>query len=143
MYRFLWENREALELAPQAYCEVISVRPCVRQGRDGFFLRETVAEYVEILRLRAGELDGVNLRAPVGVGRDQEIFLYGGGALIFDEFSQVKYHVKSHVHSARQQERLDYLAGNGFLRRDAGRRGFAEIHLERATSTTTRLPDGW
>jgi hypothetical protein len=142
MFRFVWENRVAFDVNPHAYCEVISVRPCLRQGRDGFFLRETVVEYVEILRLRADELGMINLRMPDRMARDRDLPLYGGGTLIFDEFLRLKYHVKSYMSGRRQQARLDYLACAGPYRR-ATDRHFAELHLQRATAATTRFPESW
>ena len=42
VFRFLWENREQFRLNDQAFTRVLSVRPVVRTGRDGFLLRETV-----------------------------------------------------------------------------------------------------
>lgn len=141
-FRFIWENRHALEVDPVAYCEVLSVRPCIRQGRDGFFLRETIAEYVEILRLRAGELAGIGLRVPAGVSNGDEVTLYGGGTLVFDEFSRLKFHIKNHVRSHKQQDRLDYLAAYGFFHPGA-LRSFAELHLQRAMALTTRMPQTW
>jgi len=142
MFRFLWENREALHVNPNAYCEVLSVRPCMRQGRDGFFLRETVVEYVEILHLPARELGLVDLEPPAGLALDRELPLYAGGTLIFDEVPQLKSHVKSYMSGRRQQERLNYLAVSGPLRR-ASERHFAELHLQRAIATGTRLPETW
>ncbi len=142
VFRFLWENRVALEVDPAAYCEVLSVRPCMRQGRDGFFLRETVAEYVEILRLQGRELGGIGLRVPGGVAAGDEVSLYGGGTLIFDEFSRLKFHVKNNVRSRKQQVRLDYLAASGFFH-SSNRRSFAELHLQRATAMTTHMPQSW
>ncbi len=58
VFRFIWENRgtDGLEIHKDGYVEVQSVRPCTRIGPDGFVLRETVAEYVQILTLRADEL---------------------------------------------------------------------------------------
>ena len=41
VFRFVWENRKALELRKGAYTQVLSVRPCTRVGTDGFTLRET------------------------------------------------------------------------------------------------------
>src|SRR5262249_10928408 len=53
VFRFIWENRKALEIHKDGNVEVQSVRPCTRIGPDGFVLRETVAEYIQILTLRA------------------------------------------------------------------------------------------
>jgi hypothetical protein len=56
VFRFLWENRTKLKLQTDAYAEVLSVRPCLRTGIDGFVLRETVAEYYQVARLTPREL---------------------------------------------------------------------------------------
>ena len=64
VFRFLWENREKLALRPGAYTEVLSVRPCVRTGLDGFTVHETVAEYYQVARLTPRELQQKRIVAP-------------------------------------------------------------------------------
>jgi hypothetical protein len=64
IFRFIWENRALLELSPDAYTRVLSVRPCVRVGPDGFILRETVAEYYQVARLTPEELKNKRIEAP-------------------------------------------------------------------------------
>jgi hypothetical protein len=66
VFRFLWENREPLQidLRRGAYTEVLSVRPCVRVGPDGFTLRETVAEYYQVARLTPEEARKVKVELP-------------------------------------------------------------------------------
>ncbi len=66
VFRFLWENREVLELRSGAYSEVLSVRPCLRVGEDGFVLRETVAEYYQVARLNPDELREHKIKPPEG-----------------------------------------------------------------------------
>jgi hypothetical protein len=66
VFRFLWDNRDKLELRPSAYTEVLSVRPCTRVGEDGFTLRETVAEYYQVARLTPTELLECKIRLPDG-----------------------------------------------------------------------------
>jgi hypothetical protein len=66
VFRFLWENRTALNLRDRAYTEVLSVRPCIRVGIDGFTLRETVAEYYQVARLTADELADEGIEVPPG-----------------------------------------------------------------------------
>ncbi len=61
VFRFLWDNREALGLCDEAYTEVGGVRPCLRVDVDGFTLRETVADYVQILTVRADELETIRI----------------------------------------------------------------------------------
>lgn len=55
VFRFLWENRNELELQSDTFAKVLSVRPCLRTGIDGFLLRETVAEYYQVARLTPAE----------------------------------------------------------------------------------------
>jgi hypothetical protein len=66
VFRFLWENRKPLEveLRKGAFTEVLSVRPCVRVGPDGFTLRETVAEYYQVARLTPAELERADIPVP-------------------------------------------------------------------------------
>jgi hypothetical protein len=68
IFRFLWENRDDLEveLRGGAFTEVLSVRPCVRVGPDGFTLRETVAEYYQVARLTPEELERKGIAVPRG-----------------------------------------------------------------------------
>lgn len=142
VFRFVWENRAALGLHPEAFSRVLSVRPCVRVAPDGFVLNETVAEYVQTLRLRAGELARVQLEKPDGMPEDFEVSLYGGGSLIFDDYGRLKFHIYNHVLPVpgkrgsktleRQNRRLRYLWNSGFLRRsyDEGSH-FAALHRNR------------
>jgi hypothetical protein len=66
IFRFLWENRTDLDLQTDAYAKVISVRPCLRTGVDGFVLRETVAEYYQVARLTPSELADRKIPPPQG-----------------------------------------------------------------------------
>jgi len=66
VFRFIWENRKALELRAGAYTEVLSVRPCLRVGEDGFVLRETVAEYYQVARLTPEEFREHKIKLPAG-----------------------------------------------------------------------------
>ncbi len=132
VFRFVWENRSVLGLCEDAYSRVHSVRPCLRIGPDGFPLRETVVEYIQILKLRARELARVRIRPPKGMPRDQEVTLYGGGALIFDEYGRLKFHVRNSILNARRQAaRLDYLWKSGFFHQSGPRLRFAALHRQR------------
>jgi hypothetical protein len=114
VFRFVWENRRRLRLH-DTYTQVQSVRPTIRFDIDGFLLRETVAEYVQVLRLRAGELRRLGLRKPDGMANDREVPLYGGGALVFDEYGRLRFHIVNPVRSLRQQDRLDRLWEAGYF----------------------------
>jgi hypothetical protein len=161
VFRFVWENRRALGLREDAYSEVQSVRPCVRVGEDGFVLRETVAEYVQILRLTADELaeeSGVRLPPAAQLPRTQEIFLHGGGTVIFDEYGRLKYHIHNHLNgedgriAARQIKRVRYLAESGhFLQRPprpavataSRRQPFAQMHFNRSMNREVFPTESW
>ena len=139
VFRFLWDNRRALKLCDQAFTRVNSVRPCLRVDADGFTLRETVADYVQILTLPADELETLRIpdstkriRRPPGLDDWDSIRLLGGGALIFDEFGHLKYHVRNPLLSPdRQSQRLAYLAKTGFFDGNVrGRRGFDTLHMK-------------
>ena len=133
VFRFLWENRRVFRLHDDAYTRVLSVRPCVRTGADGFTLRETVVEYLQLIRVRAGELRGLGLRRPRGMDARLDVTLFGGSALIFNQFGRVKYSVgNSLFNRERQQARLNFLWQSGFFNAPAGRTNrFAEMHRRR------------
>jgi hypothetical protein len=136
VFRFIWENRRALKLHEQAYTKVISVRPCLRIGPDGFALRETVCEYIQMITLKAQELQVFDppVGKPEGMPPDKEVTLYGGGALIFDEYGRLKYQIFNRIeNSARQTPRLKYLWKNGYFEEGAADvNPFAQLHLSRA-----------
>jgi len=78
VFRFIWENRKSLGLCEGAYTRVQSVRPCLRISDDGFALHETVADYVQILRLTAKEIAAMGIKTPGLPADPEEILLYGG-----------------------------------------------------------------
>jgi len=133
IFRFVWENREGLGLCDEAYTRVQSVRPCLRLSSEGFLLQETVAEYVQILNLMAGDLRRFKIRCPDGMPPETPVTLYGGGALIFSDYGQLKYHVRTRVLNAdRQGARLDYLWKSGFFEaRETEPRRFSDMHRAR------------
>jgi hypothetical protein len=146
MFRFIWENRDQLGLEEDAYTRILSVRPCVRiNPDDGFVLRETVAEYYQILSIVASELKHFGIRTPDGMLPDQPITLYGGGTLIFDEFARVKFHIRNRLlNPVRQSRRLEYLWKYGYYQspeveqpdeHTAADRRFAQMHRQRFGSS--------
>jgi hypothetical protein len=138
VFRFLWENRRALEVGDKGYLEVQSVRACHRIGPDGFILRETVAEYVQILTLQAKELAAeVGIERPTTVPDWTNVRLFGGGALIFDEYGRLKFHIANGIAQTpadklRQSARLEALARAGVLSGDAPEARLAGLHQARA-----------
>ncbi len=145
MFRFIWENRWALGLEEDAYTRVISVRPCVRiNPDDGFVLRETVAEYYQQMNILASELKHLGIKTPQGMPESQQITLYGGGALIFDEFGRVKFHIRNRLlNPERQTRRLQHLWDFGhFTGQPSSDRRFAEMHQPFLTSLRLSLGRG-
>jgi hypothetical protein len=145
VFRFIWENRQKLALCDDAYSRVLSVRPCVRIGPDGFTLHETVAEYFQILEAKAGELCDYRIRKPAGMPDAQDVKLYGGGALVFDEYGRLKFHVHNNVLSPkRQAKRLGYLWKYGGFKEGASAfRRISNIHRQRAAGVSVRSPEEW
>ncbi len=141
LFRFLWENRKPFRLDDQAFTRVLSVRPCVRTGRDGFILRETAVEYHQQLKVFARELNSLKIRKPDGMPESTEVTLYGGNAVIFDEYGHVKYSIGNAIMTKsdkgaqeRQNRRLQYLWDYGAFGPGASKmRAFARIHRMRRT----------
>lgn len=138
VFRFLWENRMRLRIDTRGYIEVESVRPAMRIAPDGFMLRETVAEYVQMLTLSADEFRAIGIAVPDAVPGRARLRVYGGGTLIFDEYGQLKYHIERPLanHAAdleRQSARLEHLWRTGRLEtKDDGSARLASMHLARA-----------
>jgi len=145
VFRFIWQNRKVLDLYEDSYTRVLSLRPCLRVGPDGFALRETVVEYMQIVTVLAGELGRLKITAPEDMPRDQELMLYGGGTLIFDEYGRVKYHITNRVdHPERQTQRLKYLWEYGYYRDPSSFRNFAQLHLKkRAAPFASSIRQEW
>jgi hypothetical protein len=160
VFRFVWENRAALRLCDEAYTEVQSVRPCVRVGDDGFVLKETVAEYIQILRLMPEDLRqrGVKLPRKELLPDDVELFLHGGGSLVFDEYGRLKFHIHNSLLerngeiSARQMKRIRFLAEHGYYLQRATTtksvrasrpRLFGQMHLNRGLNRSLNPANGW
>lgn len=144
VFRFVWENRRALKLNEDAYSRVLSVRPCLRIGPDGFALRETVAEYLQQIKLSAAELKNLKIGVPDDMAKDLEITLFGGGALIFDEYGRLKFHVRTRVNDAeRQTQRLKYLWDYGFIKNGPAAFRFSSLHRQRMISLPNRASEEW
>lgn len=145
VFRFVWENRGPLRLYEGAFTRVLSVRPCLRVGRDGFALHETVAEYIQILELRASELAALDIERPEGMPPETPVSLYGGGVLIFDEYGRVKFHIHNRLRRPeRQTERLKHLWDYGYFNRGASAmRRFSHLHRMRALDARTHALQSW
>lgn len=140
IFRFIWDNRKLLEVDERAYTQVESIRPCLRIGPDGFAVRETIAEYVEMVTLQASELESFNIAPPDGMADNYEVTLYGGGTLIFDEYGRLKYQIRRRVFSPdKQTEKLQHLWENGYFSGDSRLRkvSFSQMHMQRALGRRT------
>lgn len=152
VFRFLWDNRDALNIEDdqlfyeKAYTKVQSVRPCIRVGPDGFTIRETVAEYVQMATLRFDELDEAGITdINADIPDDIEITLFGGGTLIFDEFCRLKYHISNRIFNQKTQPaRIEYLWRTGYYTNTEFTENlFSRMHLDRALSLFTYKTEGF
>lgn len=144
VFHFIFENRDALRLHREGFTRVRSVRPCDRVGSDGFVLHETVCEYEQLLEPRASELAALGITKPAGMPDDKPLKLFGGGALIFNEYGRLKYHIYNTLTGSRQQERLDFLWKSGALRTDTPPRlSVSRMHLRRGTSKRRHATEEW
>ncbi|HLL30412.1 MAG TPA: hypothetical protein VK403_05395 [Allosphingosinicella sp.] len=111
VFRFIWENRDALGIEVRGVIEVDTPRPSIRQGPDGFFLKETIVTYIQradLFGAEAGAILGCSL--PEDMTTRQRITAFGGGVLVFDQYGQIKYHVAHPLKAEkRQYARLKYL----------------------------------
>ncbi|MGB7925368.1 MAG: hypothetical protein WCF57_19165 [Pyrinomonadaceae bacterium] len=145
VFRFIWENRKALKFNDEAYSRVLSVRPCQRVGPDGFALRETVVEFIQRIKLKASQLGTLKIHAPKGMPPSQEVVLYGGATLIFDEHGHLKFDIHNRVDNAsRQSRRLRYLWEYGFFdTRGAKPHRFSQMHRQRVLNQTEQRSEEW
>jgi hypothetical protein len=145
VFRFIWENRDALGLCAHAHARVISVRPSTRIGPDGFMLRETVAECMQTLEVTASELGKYGIPKPKSMPGDIRLRLNGGTALIFDEYGHLKYNIHNTLlRKTRQAEKIRYLWETGMIKEDRSEyKNFARIHRERAVSTVSKVEEEW
>jgi hypothetical protein len=142
--RFFIENATPFKAHKDAFTRVISVRPVMRTGPDGFVLRETVAEVMHTLRVRASELVGMKIRKPRGMADSQQVPLYGGNTLVFDEYGKLKYNVGTGVASSRQSGRLEYLWRQGFFSPGIpSGKTFAELHRRRSLRQPVPVDEAW
>jgi hypothetical protein len=151
IFRFIWDNRSNLRLETEedyfgkAYMKVQSVRPCLRIGPDGFIVRETVAEYVQMTTLRADELPDLGINIISEIPDEMEIMLYGGGTLIFDEYGKLKFHIQNSIFSrTNQPERIKYLWQYGyFTNQNFTENIFFKMHLNRVLTQTIDYTEGF
>ncbi|ENO90217.1 hypothetical protein [Thauera linaloolentis] len=134
VFRFIWENRDVLGVDERSYTQVVSVRPSIRIGPEGFLLRETICEYISRANIFGAELGtvcNVNPR-PSGVDSNTALTVYGAGTLVFDQYGQLKYHIARQMNDGDwQRKRLEYLFGEPLEDNEVGN-AFANLHRMRA-----------
>lgn len=146
VFRFIWENRRSLRLHEEAYSRVLSVRPCLRVGTDGFALRETVVEFIQRIELKASQLkSSLKVSAPNDMPASQQVVLYGGATLIFDAHGRLKFEIHNRIdNAARQSRRLRFLWERGFFdERGATAHRFSQMHRQRVLNLTERHSEEW
>lgn len=140
VFRFVWENRQALKVSERAYTRVTSVRPSIRIGPEGFLLRETICEYVSRANIYGAELEtvcGVKVR-PEGIDSNTSLTVYGAGTLVFDQYGQLKFHIARPLNDETwQHRRLSLLYGTPLDEPESGN-AFANLHRLRAYCESCR-----
>lgn len=138
VFRFIWENRDALQIGVRGTIEVESVRASVRQGPDGFFLKETIVAYVQTAEIFGSEVGTIlSCALPTGMTTRDRITAFGGGVLVLDQYGRIKYHIAHRLDDGeRQSRRLQYLmeTGGTAARPRGARNRFAGLHRARAQS---------
>jgi len=152
MFRLVWANRDALHLDPTAYTRIASLRPCIRPSPDdGMPLRETVAECLQHVKIRASELGRYGLVAPQGMASDTLIELEGGSTLILDDYGRLKYEVHNRLPDPEAptdvetaQRRLECLWEQGHFEKGTSFTArLATMHRLRANSSTVPRTEVW
>ena len=139
--RFLWENRDPLEVNPDALTIVNFVRPSVRTGADGLLLRETIVEYFQLFDVMGRDLKALKIKKPVDMPADAPVRLLGGGTLVFNDYGGLKFHIGSGVLSKKQSKRVEtfWSAGTEAI----GLRRFEALHRQRMLGGAVRDRGGW
>ena len=152
MFRLVWANRDALHLTPTAYTRIASLRPCIRTSPDdGMPLRETVAECLQHVKIRASELGKYGLVKPEGMATDTLIEIEGGSTLILDDYGRLKYEVHNRLPDPDRpedreaaQRRLEYLWQQGhFVAGASFAARLAELHRLRASEPAVPPAEQW
>ncbi|HWM29570.1 MAG TPA: hypothetical protein VNQ14_14005 [Woeseiaceae bacterium] len=88
------------------------------------------------MTLQVGELkDALDIDPPKDMPHWKRVRIFGGGALIFNEYGQLKYQIRNRIEdSTGQSARLKYLWESGYFDREPDDKShFAALHLARAT----------
>jgi hypothetical protein len=134
VYRFIWNNPEALRIDLNYPLYVNRVRATTRVGPDGMVVEEVIADYTQNLCITAAELPEVHPRVetsgltnrmciPPGLKPEAKVQLWVGGSLIFNQFGKLHLHQRKSLawtglDIARQQERIEYLVKHNHVTED-------------------------
>ena len=79
--------------------------------------------------------DALDIDPPRDMPHWMRVRIFGGGALIFNEYGQLKYQIRNRIEDSKgQTARLKYLWETGYFDRAPDDRShFAALHLARAT----------
>jgi hypothetical protein len=139
--RFLWENRDALELSQDALTTVNFVKPSVRTGPDGLLLRETIVEYFQLFDVQGRDLKSLKLKKPLDMPGESPVRLLGGGTLVFDDYGGLKFHIGTGVLSKKQNDRIASVWQAGTETSDLRR--FEALHRNRMLGSPARVKLEW
>jgi hypothetical protein len=134
VYRFIWNNPKFLQINLDYPLYVNRVRARTRVGPDGLVVEEVVADYTQNLCITAAELPKIHprdkipgqpsrMRIPHGLKPGAKVQLWGGGAMIFNQFGTLQLHQRRSLALTsddikRQQDRLDYLVKHNHVAKD-------------------------
>ena len=113
VFSFVWNNAALLKIDVRHPTRIERVLGSTRVGPDGLVVTEVLADYTQVLRTTAGALPP-GIAAPEGMPPDQQVELWGGGVLVFDQFGRYRLHQRQPLLDVRRQtDRLAYLAREG------------------------------
>jgi hypothetical protein len=118
VYRFLWQNAEAIGFRRLYYTDVESIHPVTRVGPDGLIHHETIVTYTQrvdgsLAGLREHSRDALSIPRQLEPGEERT--LWGGGVVVFDQFGHARLHLRKPIDDwTRQRKVLDrFAAGLG------------------------------
>jgi hypothetical protein len=113
VFKFIWNNAARLKIDVRLPTRIERVLSSTRVGPDGLVVTEILADYTQVLRTTAAALPP-GIAAPDGMAPDEQVELWGGGVLVFDQFGRYRLHQRQPLlDKKRQTDRLAYLSTNG------------------------------
>jgi hypothetical protein len=113
IFQFVWNNAAQLKIDVRYPTRIERVLSSTRVGPDGLVVTEILADYTQVLRTTAGALPP-DITAPEATSPDEQVELWGGGVLVFDQFGRFRLHQRQPLLDVRRQsDRLAYLARRG------------------------------